>query len=337
MNLKYLPLFCATPVLLLTAFPPIVVNKKFDTFESAQDIIIFIHGSNSSHTPFWTTDHPRHTGSVLQKIKTQFSNPFKKNEQISYFQLLPKDLKRYFLQEYIVPHYKKNEQRFEIAIKNLIQADKHLFLKRILQAGVSFNPNNDFLSTALEHECSECATLLLKHGANPHIILSNYDTMLMQVIKKGQKKLVRTLLKYECNPNECNESNGKTPLFVAVEHNDLESFALLLTYGARINFRTNNGSNLLHIAARLGNHELINFLLAHHIPVNVQDAMKNTPLHYAAGSCQYRSVVRHLITQGADCTIQNISGQTAAQKHSMLKEQRKKLKVDRCITFRNLL
>jgi HEAT repeat protein len=75
------------------------------------------------------------------------------------------------------------------------------------------------------------------------------------------------------------DSNGTTPLHIAVWEGRKELVELLLAKGADVNARTNPmGSTPLHFAASDGRKDLVELLLAHGADVNAKNNNSQTPL-----------------------------------------------------------
>lgn len=104
-------------------------------------------------------------------------------------------------------------------------------------------------------------------------------------------------------------SRFRYPLII---QQDVDITIRLIKAGANINQRTIYGSTPLHLAARVGNIELIAVYLYFNIPIDVEDDEGWTPLHEAAFFGQHEAV-KYLIKQGANCDIKNAAGDTPVQ------------------------
>jgi len=72
----------------------------------------------------------------------------------------------------------------------------------------------------------------------------------------------------------------------------------------------NKGENALMIACKANNKSSVLSLLNHPVPVNNQDQLGNTALHYAV-ACKNPIIVHHLIEKGANYQLKNEEGKSA--------------------------
>lgn len=108
--------------------------------------------------------------------------------------------------------------------------------------------------------------------------------------------------------------DGDTALHLACLYGHAQCVELLLQEGARADvINAEDGTTALHDAAAGGYVEIAQLLLNKTGPsiVSVQDADGDTALHNAARG-GHLDVVRYLLQQGADPTVKNSSGKTAA-------------------------
>lgn len=83
---------------------------------------------------------------------------------------------------------------------------------------------------------------------------------------------------------------------------------VLLQNNANVNFTNREGATALHVACNRGKIRMVNVLLSDNkIKVNVQEEVKNTPLHEAC-DCGERDIVVSLFEAGADFTLKNHYG-----------------------------
>lgn len=92
---------------------------------------------------------------------------------------------------------------------------------------------------------------------------------------------VKTLLKKEPGFLKVTDSNGRTPLHLAVQFHKPEIVKLLLASGAEVNAGDVKGLTPLHLAAAGGSVEITNLLLAHGAGVAATAIDGNTPVDLA--------------------------------------------------------
>ena len=89
-----------------------------------------------------------------------------------------------------------------------------------------------------------------------------------------------------------------------------------------LNVKNNNGSTLLHLAACLGNKDIVYLLLKNRVNLNLQNKQGQTPLHFAVYKNR-KDIVYMLLNAGADRNIENYKGENvlyvaAIKKHSAI-------------------
>jgi ankyrin repeat protein len=136
-------------------------------------------------------------------------------------------------------------------------------------------------------------------GASPlHIaITENAPIDVIRYIVENKGRL--TAVDYE----------GRTPLWLAVNRWDWDSAKVLIDAGADLFFAAGDGQCPAEIILSQGS-EAINALFTVK-SINNRDLYANTVLHYAARTGN-AEIVSLLMTLGADKTIKNITGETAA-------------------------
>lgn len=108
---------------------------------------------------------------------------------------------------------------------------------------------------------------------------------------------------------DAKDSNGWTPLSLAVEHGFEAITQLLLEAKADVNSQDNKGRTPLFSAARLGHEAVVYRLLNAGADVNIQDGRCQTPLFSATRSGINKAVVQSLLNAGADVNSKNDEGE----------------------------
>ncbi|KAJ5766674.1 uncharacterized protein N7511_004290 [Penicillium nucicola] len=106
----------------------------------------------------------------------------------------------------------------------------------------------------------------------------------------------------------------ETPIFYAISRNYKikaeEYVRALLSLGADVHFRNDDGLTPLSLAVRTGSMELTKMLLEHGAFPNTRDKQGKGPLHHAAESRNVHNIVKLLLQNGADVNSQDNFGYT---------------------------
>jgi len=103
---------------------------------------------------------------------------------------------------------------------------------------------------------------------------------------------------------------GITPLHQAVIRGSKRVAKLLIEKGADVNAKDNYGYTPLHLAAIYNRPQLAKLLIEKGADVNAKDSYGNTPLHYCATTPGSERVAKVLLESGADPNIKNSRGKT---------------------------
>ena len=95
----------------------------------------------------------------------------------------------------------------------------------------------------------------------------------------------------------------------AALHGSIDTAALLIEKGAQVN-RT--GWTPLHYAAAGGSEQMVDLLLDRYAYIDAEAPNRTTPLMMAVRQ-KHEALARHLISAGADPTVRNHAGLTAAE------------------------
>eukprot|EP01022_Parablepharisma_sp_SALTPOND_P014740 TRINITY_DN202_c0_g2_i1.p1 TRINITY_DN202_c0_g2~~TRINITY_DN202_c0_g2_i1.p1 ORF type:complete len:797 (-),score=69.30 TRINITY_DN202_c0_g2_i1:6071-8461(-) len=131
----------------------------------------------------------------------------------------------------------------------------------------------------------------------------------------GSEDAVRTLLKYDADPNIGNSVNfsaflysqqlGETPLHQAADNGMSRIAVLLLKHKADPNAQQSDGNTPLHLACFKGDLALAELLLKYGADPNVQNTVAGrTPLHVAVDG-YHESIVELLVQNGGSTTIKD--------------------------------
>ena len=101
-------------------------------------------------------------------------------------------------------------------------------------------------------------------------------------------------------------------LMVMAASGDLEGVVALISEGAEVNARLENGATPLIVAAQMNtNPEVITVLLTAGAEVNARDEDGWTPLMVAAGKNTNPEMITTLLSNGSDAKLKDVTGRTA--------------------------
>ena len=143
----------------------------------------------------------------------------------------------------------------------------------LLRAGADANSANDFRMTPLSQACTNGSgafvRLLLKSGANPNLAIATGETPLMTCARSGSADAVGILLEYGAAINAREPSQNQTALMWAAAEHHPNVVKTLIDAHADLKAHSKQGFTALHFAAREGDQECVQLLLAAGVDVNI--------------------------------------------------------------------
>lgn len=165
--------------------------------------------------------------------------------------------------------------------------------------------------------CPFCMSSVGWQLPNSYIDLSLYDpgsvsrkdpVILWKAASSGDLKRVESLISNGADVNSKNE-DGLTPLHVAAVRGQLAVVDFLINNGADVNTKTKDGKTLLHHVAREGHFEVVALLIDSGSDLNAKDVAGRTPLNCAMRWRKY-DIAMLLINRGADVNTKDGTGIT---------------------------
>ncbi|HLJ55356.1 MAG TPA: ankyrin repeat domain-containing protein [Chthonomonadaceae bacterium] len=153
---------------------------------------------------------------------------------------------------------------------------------------------------------------LFDHGARFSTKRSDKITALMGASDHGNPEIVRIMLAHKPDIG-AEDLAGMTALSHAARHGHSGAVSLLLEAVAAVNVMDAEGRSPLMHAAMNGHADTVRMLAAHGAKVNDRDTLGNTALILAARYCGEPAVAAALLKAGADASIRDSHGHSAAE------------------------
>lgn len=149
--------------------------------------------------------------------------------------------------------------------------------------------------------------LLVEAGANVNLKESRFgETPLMFAANRGQIQVMRYLIEKGADVNALS-NNGESVLGRAALTRQIEAIKVLINSGATLE-KENNG--LILIAASNGDTELLRFLVAKGVNLNVTNDNGDTALHYLIQFNSSVAAIDLLMQSGMKADVKNKFGET---------------------------
>lgn len=165
------------------------------------------------------------------------------------------------------------------------------------------------LTLAVSENNVENVTKYIREKYNLNGFNTDGNTPLGVAVQGGNIKIARLLIDNGAKVN-APDVDSVIPLHHAVKSGNKEMTVFLIGKGGDINLKDNSGMTSLHYNAQQGNSEITRILLAKGAMINAADDYSSTPLHYAAASGLIETV-KVLAEKKADPEVINKDGYRA--------------------------
>lgn len=146
---------------------------------------------------------------------------------------------------------------------------------------------NTPLYIAINNNYYDIAKLLIDYNVNLERQVPYFQTYLHLAAYKSNSNIL--LLFLSKDNIDFKNYDGKTPLHLSTEYNNIDNIKVLISLGANINEQNSVGSTSLHIAVYKANYEAIKALLTKsHINLNIKNNFNQTALDLAKLKCRKR-------------------------------------------------
>lgn len=190
-------------------------------------------------------------------------------------------------------------------------------VKVLLTNGADVNSSDNDGWTSLMYAANngdiELAKVLIENKANVNAVSYEEKTPILYAmnspIESSRNDMIKLLIENKANIN-IEDSNGLSPLTIAVMNNDVELTKLLIANKANLSIVTKDGESLIEYAINNDNVDLLQVLVEAGADINYAGISSYTPLMIAAKSGA-ENITRILLTQKADLNAVDKYGDTA--------------------------
>lgn len=137
---------------------------------------------------------------------------------------------------------------------------------------------NSPLFTAIQNGNITFAEFLIDAGSRTDTVNNNGNTVIHELIKKNNSWLLTKLLKKaDCNIINHKNKTGESPLYLAIDNDDIETIKTLIAYKANIYVMDAYGNNIAHIAAKNGKLRTLTYLQSKQEVLHSTNNNRETP------------------------------------------------------------
>jgi ankyrin repeat protein len=120
----------------------------------------------------------------------------------------------------------------------------------------------------------------------------------------GDSNYIKAILSKDPDRINSKDEYGNSLLHLAAREGNVDIINYLVSEGANVNSRNIADETPIHLAANSGNLDVVIQLISNGANINVKDSIGNTPLHDAAEN-DHIQIVKYLISQKAEINTQN--------------------------------
>lgn len=156
---------------------------------------------------------------------------------------------------------------------------QELFKTELILSGEKFS-SDGFLHSIRSTDIRK-VKLYVRSGIDVDSMGKTGVSPLCTAAQTGNLGIVNILLHENVSILQKNASNGLTPVFCAIEGNNIKVLEKLFDEGISIRTRTEQGLTMVQYASLLGREQMLSYLLIKGADPNMQNIYGQTALHYA--------------------------------------------------------
>lgn len=194
-------------------------------------------------------------------------------------------------------------------------------VKKYISKGGDVNALNrdgiPILSMAIKSGNINIVEILLDAGADITLQDTFIGTPLHVAASVGKTDIIELLLDHGADINALSERSNETPIGEAVRGRHSNAVKMLLDRGADPNVIWDDGSSILHMAASMGEEEIVNILIDANVNIDACDKNMRTPLFSATSGFimkkigfKHKDIITLLVERGANLYHKDIDGNT---------------------------
>ncbi|KPM03905.1 E3 ubiquitin-protein ligase mind-bomb-like protein [Sarcoptes scabiei] len=193
----------------------------------------------------------------------------------------------------------------KFSCENAPNEDLDSLIKKLFEAQISADPNQELVKLAANGDVFKCEELLKRKEVNVDGVFSSH-TALQAASQNGHVEVIQILLKHNANI-EIEDKDGDRAVHHASFGDEPNVIDVLAKANADLNARNKRRQTPLHIAVNKGHVQVVRKLLELGCHSSLQDCEGDTPLHDAI-SKKRDDILKLLLDYNADITLTNNNG-----------------------------
>lgn len=149
-------------------------------------------------------------------------------------------------------------------------------VRQLIQIGVDLDAIDGFTCTALHYSIMGCLSETTRNQPCDGYITNKTDTVKSPDTTHVHLNFIEILLEAGANSNVAFAFNGTSPLYFAVQTDNVSVVKTLLKFGAKVNDTCRDGNTALHAAALYGSLPIVECLLNHKADARLTNAKGET-------------------------------------------------------------